>query len=53
MLKADQVRELVRAYRGAGSNEPDRARLRNELGLSNDDIPVRPFVGFRWRRLSA
>jgi hypothetical protein len=51
ILSAGRVRDLVRAYRGAGSNEPDRARLRNQLGLSGDDIPVRPFVGLRWRRL--
>jgi hypothetical protein len=49
MLKPHQVRDLVRTYRGAGSNEPDRAKLRSELGLSSAEIPVRPFVGLRWR----
>ena len=49
MLKPHQVRDLIRTYRGAGSNEPDRAKLRRELGLSSTEIPVRPFVGLRCR----
>lgn len=49
LLRPAQVRELVRSYRGAGCNEPDRARLRKILRLSRSDIPVRPYVGFRWR----
>jgi hypothetical protein len=41
----DEVRELVRAYRGAGCAEPDRARLRQELDLTTKDIPERPYLG--------
>jgi hypothetical protein len=50
ILRPAQVRELVRSYRGAGCREPDRERLREVLRLSRSDIPVRPYVGLRWRR---
>ncbi|SRR6266540_559841 len=49
VLRRDQLRELARQYAGAGSSEPERARLRSELGLTVDDIPMRPYLGFRWR----
>ena len=47
-LRLDQLRELVRQFKGAGLNEPDRAKLRAELGLNETDIPKRPFLGFTW-----
>jgi hypothetical protein len=49
MLRREQVRELVRAYRGAGCSEPERAKLRHDLRLSRRDILVRPYIGLRWR----
>jgi hypothetical protein len=50
VLRPAQVRQLVRAYRGAGCSEPEREKLRAELRLAPTDIPVRPYVGLRWRR---
>lgn len=43
----DEVRELVRRYRGAGCAEPDREKLREQLDLSTVDIPTRPYLGMR------
>ena len=43
-----ELRDLARQFKGAGLNEPDRARLREQLGLDETDIPRRPFVGFNW-----
>lgn len=48
VLNRNQVRALVRRYGGAGANEPDRERLRRELGLSVEEIPRRPYLGFQW-----
>jgi hypothetical protein len=45
-LKEDAVRDLVRRFRGAGCSEPERRKLRNELGLSTEDVPVRSYIGF-------
>lgn len=39
------VRKLVRDHRGAGLAEPERAKLRCELGLTTDDLPMRPYLG--------
>jgi hypothetical protein len=50
VLRRDEVRELVKAYHGVGCNEIERAKLRAELRLSRVHIPVRPYVGLRWRR---
>lgn len=44
-MKRENVVELVKDFRGAGLAEPDRARLRQELGLTTEDLPVRPYVG--------
>ncbi|HET6338248.1 MAG TPA: hypothetical protein VFG30_33730 [Polyangiales bacterium] len=48
VLSGDEIRELVRAYAGASCAEPERERLRQQLSLSSSDIPVRPYLGFRW-----
>jgi hypothetical protein len=40
-----EVRELVREYRGGTCAEPDRVRLRNQLRLTTNDIPTRPYLG--------
>ncbi len=48
-LPRAKVRELVRQYRGAGCNEPERRKLRKELRLTINDIPIRPYLGFRWQ----
>jgi hypothetical protein len=45
-LATDQLRELARQFKGAGLNEPERAKLRADLGLTEADIPKRPFLGF-------
>jgi hypothetical protein len=52
-LSRDEVRKLVRAYRGAGCAEPDREVLRRKLALTASDIPVRPYIGFRLREDAA
>lgn len=46
MLSAAEVRALVVDLEGAGLNEPQRARLRAELGISLDELPLRPYLGF-------
>jgi hypothetical protein len=48
-LSRAQIRSLIRAYGGAGCNEPDRAILRKKLNLTVKDIPVRPHLGFSWQ----
>jgi hypothetical protein len=47
-LSRAELQQLARQFRGAGLNEPDRAKVRADLGLSEEDIPKRPFLGFRW-----
>jgi hypothetical protein len=49
-LSENEARELILEYGGAGSNEPDRHILRERLGLSVNDLPVRPYIGYRVRR---
>jgi hypothetical protein len=49
VLKRDEVRALVRRFRGAGCSEPERKKLRNELGLTAEDLPVRSYIGFQGR----
>jgi hypothetical protein len=44
-MERRDVIELVRDHHGAGLAEPVRARLREELGLTTDDLPVRPYLG--------
>jgi hypothetical protein len=48
MLRRNEVRALVRQYRGAGCNEPERRKLRRALRLTVSDIPNRPYLGFEW-----
>jgi hypothetical protein len=48
ILTRSEVRALVRQYRGAGCNEPERRKLRRELRLTVSDIPNRPYLGFEW-----
>jgi hypothetical protein len=45
VLPREDVRELVRQYAGAGCAEPDRAQLREQLGLTTADIPRRAYLG--------
>lgn len=52
VLSRDQVRELVRRYAGAGCNEPEREKLRKELRLGPEAIPVRPYMGLKWRHVA-
>ena len=49
VLRRDEVRELIRLNRGAGCSEPQRAKLRRELRLTTNDIPIRPYLGFKWQ----
>lgn len=49
LLPRDEVRSLVRRYRGAGCNEVARRKLRAQLRLSVKDIPSRAYVGLTWR----
>jgi hypothetical protein len=44
-MERRQVIELVRQHQGAGLAEPIRAKLRDELGLTADDLPIRPYIG--------
>jgi hypothetical protein len=48
VLRRAEIRELLRRYRGAGCNEPERQKLRKEFRLAVDDIPNRPYLGFKW-----
>lgn len=48
-MTLEELRKLATDLHGAGLNEPDRARVRTELSLSEAEIPRRPFIGFRWR----
>jgi hypothetical protein len=45
-LTRGEIQRLLREFRGAGFDEPGRAKLRAEFGLSTDEIPVRPFVAW-------
>jgi hypothetical protein len=49
-LSRAEVRSLIRAYAGAGCNEPERAVLRKKLNLTVKDVPVRPYLGFEWQK---
>jgi hypothetical protein len=49
ILRRNEVRALVRQYRGAGCNEPERRKLHRELRLTVSDIPNRPYLGFEWQ----
>jgi hypothetical protein len=46
VLSRDEVRKLVRQFRGAGCAEPARRLLRRQLNLSKIDVPTRPYLGF-------
>jgi hypothetical protein len=46
-LTFDEIRALLTDFRGAGFDEPARARLRQEYNLTLNEIPARPFV--RWK----
>jgi hypothetical protein len=48
MMAPDELRELVRQYRGAGCSEPERQALRDRFGLTTADIPARDYLG-AWR----
>jgi hypothetical protein len=45
-LTREETRRLLCEFRGAGFDEPSRARLRIEYDLTTADIPVRPFVAW-------
>ncbi|HET8932087.1 MAG TPA: hypothetical protein VFN67_01545 [Polyangiales bacterium] len=47
VIAEDEARSLVAEFRGTGCAEPDRQRLREQLGLTTDDIPARPYLGFK------
>jgi hypothetical protein len=46
-LSRTEVRSLIRAYAGAGCNEPARAVLRKKLNLTVKEMPVRPYLGLK------
>ena len=48
MLTLPALHELVRQFKGAGLDERERAKLRAELGLTEADIPKRPFARLDW-----
>ena len=48
MLTVPALHHLVRQFKGAGLGEQERAQLRAELGLTEADIPKRPFVRLDW-----
>jgi hypothetical protein len=48
-LSRAEVRLLIRAYAGAGCNEPERAILRKKLNLTVKDLPLKPYVGLKRR----
>lgn len=48
-MTRDEVRSLVRRFAGAGCDEQGRELLRRKLGLSENDVPTRPFAPLPWR----
>jgi hypothetical protein len=44
-LSPMELRDLIRQFAGTGCNEPDRAKLRQEFKLTEEEIPPRPYVG--------
>jgi hypothetical protein len=48
VLPRKQVRNLLRAFAGAGCSEPERARLRKAFRLTVRDIPKRPHKPALW-----
>jgi hypothetical protein len=49
MLTVPALHDLVRQFKGAGLDEQERAQLRAEFGLTEADIPKRPFEELNWR----
>jgi hypothetical protein len=45
----ESVRALLRKYHGAGCDNEGRAILREKLGLTEDELPPRPFASVPWR----
>jgi hypothetical protein len=45
-LTREDTRRLLCEFRGAGFDEPARARLRAEYNLTTEDIPVRAFIAW-------
>lgn len=48
ILTRAEVRKLVSRFRGMGCTEPERARLRDRLGLTTRDLPERPYLKALW-----
>jgi hypothetical protein len=48
VLPRKQVRDLLRAFAGAGCTEPERVRLRKAFRLTVRDIPKRPHKPALW-----
>jgi hypothetical protein len=48
MLRREEVRALLREYRGAGCTEPERKRLRQQFRLTTDALPERWHIPALW-----
>lgn len=48
-LSRDEVRDLLRQFGGAGADNEGRVVLRQKTGLTEEELPPRPFPGVPWR----
>lgn len=48
-LTRDEVRALLRDFGGAGTDNEGRVVLRQKAGLSEEELPPRPFGFVPWR----
>ena len=52
LISGDDVRSLLRSFGGAGCDDAGRAVLREKMGLTERDVPRRPFRAIPWRGCS-
>jgi len=45
----EAVREVLREFHGAGCDNEGRAVLREKLGMTEHELPPRPFSSVPWR----
>jgi hypothetical protein len=48
-LSRDEVCDLLRQFGGAGADNEGRVVLRQKTGLTEEELPPRPFPGVPWR----
>jgi hypothetical protein len=48
-LTREEVRHLLRQFGGAGADNEGRVMLREKTGLTEEELPPRPFGSLPWR----